>query len=105
MRKGVISTISLAAIAALFLAGCSGQPLNKREKGTLLGGGLGAATGAIIGAAVGAPGAGAGIGGGFGALTGGLIGDQIMGVENRQYAMQRQLNAQRRTLRRQRRAL
>jgi hypothetical protein len=97
--KGLLVTVLL-----LSLVGCS-QPLNKREKGTLLGGGLGAATGAIVGAAVGSPGAGAAIGGGLGAITGGLIGDQIMGVENRQYAMQRQLNAQRRELRRQRRAL
>src|SRR5262249_41229488 len=90
----------IGTVLVLSLVGCS-QPLNKRERGTLLGGGLGAATGAIMGAGVGAPGAGAAMGGGFGALTGGLIGDQIMGVENRQYAMQRQLNAQRRTLRRQ----
>jgi len=41
-------------------SGCS-QPLNKREKGTLVGGGLGAATGAIVGAAVGAPSASAAI--------------------------------------------
>jgi len=94
----------LGIFLVLCLVGCS-QPLNKREKGTLFGGGLGAATGAIIGSAVGAPGAGAAIGGGLGAVTGGLIGDQIMGVENRQYAMQRQLNTQRRELRRQRRAI
>src|SRR5215470_4155536 len=92
----------LVTVLLLSLTGCS-QPWNKREKGTLLGGGLGAATGAIIGAAVGAPGAGAAIGGGLGAVTGGVIGDQIMGVENGQYAQQSQLNAQRRELRRQRR--
>jgi hypothetical protein len=42
------------------LTGCS-QPLNKREKRTLVGGGLGTATGAIVGAAIGAPSAGAAI--------------------------------------------
>src|SRR5262245_25967155 len=89
----------LVSVLLLTVVGCS-QPLNKREKGTLFGGGLGAATGAIVGAAVGAPGAGAAIGGGLGALTGGVIGDQIMGIENRQYAQQRQLVAQRRELRR-----
>ena len=57
MRKGITSTILVAVAAAFIVAGCSGQPLSTREKGTLLGGGLGAATGAIIGAAVGAPGA------------------------------------------------
>lgn len=49
MRKGAISTVLMAVAAVLFIAGCSGQPLSTREKGTLLGGGLGAATGAIIG--------------------------------------------------------
>ena len=61
MRKGVISTILVAVAAALLVAGCSGEPLSTREKGTLIGGGVGAATGAIIGAAVGSPGAGAAI--------------------------------------------
>src|SRR5581483_7594442 len=41
MRKGTVVTILLAAAGALLLAGCSGQPLSTREKGTLLGGGLG----------------------------------------------------------------
>ena len=50
MRKGITSTILMAVAAAFIVAGCSGQPLSTREKGTLLGGGLGAATGAIIGA-------------------------------------------------------
>lgn len=86
------------------VTGCS-QPLNKREKGVLVGGGLGAATGAIIGAAVGAPGAGAAIGGAVGAVGGGIIGDQFQGVENRQNYQQAQINAQQRELRRQRREL
>ena len=100
------SRLQIGIVIALLvvLTGCS-QPLNKREKGTLLGGGLGAATGAIVGAAVGAPGAGAAIGGGLGALTGGIIGDQILGIENRQYAQQQQINSQGREIRRQRREI
>src|SRR5579864_7580877 len=70
MRKGVVTTILVAVAAALLVAGCSGEPLSTREKGTLIGGGLGAATGAIIGAAVGAPGAGAAIGGAIGGVGG-----------------------------------
>jgi type II secretory pathway component PulM len=46
------TAIVLAAAIALVTAGCAGEPLTTREKGTLLGGGLGAATGAIVGAAV-----------------------------------------------------
>src|SRR3989442_11773074 len=61
-RKGVLAVAALVLVAAFGLAGCSGQPLSTREKGTLGGGVLGAGTGAIIGAAVGAPGAGAAIG-------------------------------------------
>src|SRR5215831_18287237 len=94
----------LVLTLVIVLSGCS-QPLNKREKGVLVGGGLGAATGAIIGAAVGSPGAGAAIGGAMGALGGGIIGDQFQGIENRQNYQQAQLNAQRREIRRQRRAI
>ena len=83
---GVVLALTFA------LGGCS-QPLNKREKGALVGGGLGAATGAIIGAAVGSPGAGAAIGGALGAGGGALIGDQIQGQENRQTEQQRQNSA------------
>jgi hypothetical protein len=43
------TAIVLAAAIALVTAGCAGEPLTTREKGTLLGGGLGAATGAIVG--------------------------------------------------------
>jgi len=98
-RVGIVALLVLTSVA-----GCS-QPLNKREKGTLIGGGLGAATGAIIGSAVGSPGAGAAIGGAIGAVGGGIIGDQFQGVENRQNAQQAQLNAQRREIRRQRREI
>lgn len=99
VRSGIILFLLLTLVA-----GCS-QPLNKREKGVLVGGGLGAATGAIIGAAVGAPGAGAAIGGAMGALGGGIIGDQLQGVENRQNYQQAQINAQNREIRRQRREI
>jgi osmotically inducible lipoprotein OsmB len=59
----------------LAVAGCSGEPLTTREKGTLIGGGAGAAGGALVGAAVGAPGAGAAIGGVGGAAAGYAIGN------------------------------
>lgn len=85
----------------IVFSGCS-HPLNKREKGVLVGGGLGAATGAIIGAAVGSPGAGAAIGGAVGALGGGIIGDQLQGQENRQAAQQREIDQQNRELKKQR---
>jgi outer membrane lipoprotein SlyB len=98
-RKANLGIIILMLVA--FVCSCS-QPLNKREKGVLVGGGLGAATGAIIGAAVGAPGAGAAIGGAVGAVGGGIIGDQLQGVENRQNAQQAQLNQQQRQIQRQR---
>ena len=87
VQGGVVVLLGLMVV----LGGCS-QPLNKREKGALVGGGLGAASGAIIGAAVGAPGAGAAIGGAVGALGGGLVGDQLQGQENRQNYQQHQLN-------------
>jgi hypothetical protein len=63
MRNRRVAILALALVAMVLGAGCSGQPLSTREKGTLGGAGIGAAGGAIIGAAVGAPGAGAAIGG------------------------------------------
>lgn len=99
VRKACLSVIILMLVAVV--SSCS-QPLNKREKGVLVGGGLGAATGAIIGAAVGAPGAGAAIGGAVGAVGGGIIGDQLQGVDNRQNAQQAQIDQQQRQLQRQR---
>jgi uncharacterized protein YcfJ len=102
MAMGKTARIGIVgALLLLFIAGCS-QPLNKREKGALVGGGLGAATGAIIGASVGNPLAGAAIGGALGAAGGGIIGDQLQGVENRQNAQQAQIDAQQREIRRQR---
>ena len=100
LRKTCLSVIILMLIA-IVISGCS-QPLNKREKGVLVGGGLGAATGAIIGAAVGAPGAGAAIGGAVGAVGGGIIGDQLQGVDNRQNAQQTQIDQQQRQIQQQR---
>ncbi len=73
--KGIVGAGVLALAALIFLAGCSGQPLTTREKGTAVGGVLGAGTGAIIGAAIGAPGAGAAIGGALG-LAGGALNRQ-----------------------------
>ena len=71
MRKGFITIItSLALAGALLLAGCSGDPLSTREKGTIGGTALGAGAGAIVGAAVGHPLAGAAIGGVMGGGTG-----------------------------------
>jgi osmotically inducible lipoprotein OsmB len=67
---------ALVLIVTLFgLIGCSGEPLSRREKGTLLGGALGAGGGALVGAAVGHPGAGAAIGGVGGAVAGYAIGN------------------------------
>jgi uncharacterized protein YcfJ len=102
MRKGAISTVLLAVAAVLFIAGCSGQPLSTREKGTLLGGGLGAATGAIIGAAVGAPGAGAAIGGALGGIGGFAVGNSMQNNEVQQQQTQNQIQQQQQELEQQR---
>jgi len=50
MRRNSIVTAALALIALFAVAGCSGQPLSTREKGTLGGAGIGAVAGAIVGA-------------------------------------------------------
>jgi hypothetical protein len=99
IRAGVV------VVASVFVLGGCSQPLSKREKGTLLGGGLGAATGAIIGAAVGNPGAGAAIGGALGAGSGALVGDQFQGQEYRQAEQQRQIEQQNLEIQRQRQEL
>src|SRR3989442_15571354 len=75
--KSTLAGTALAVVLALLMAGCSGQPLNEREKGALAGGVLGAGTGAIIGSAVGNPAAGAAIGGGMGALGGAVVGNEL----------------------------
>jgi outer membrane protein OmpA-like peptidoglycan-associated protein len=94
----------LVPVVILLLAGCS-QPLNKREKGVLVGGGLGAATGAIIGAAVGNPGAGAAIGGALGAVGGGVVGDQLQKRENVANEQQQVIDQQKQELARNRELL
>jgi phage tail tape-measure protein len=76
-------TLTLAGAAVIAIAGCYGQPLSTREKGTLAGGAIGAGSGAIVGAAVGAPLAGAAIGGVVGAGTGMAIGNSMQNHENR----------------------
>jgi osmotically inducible lipoprotein OsmB len=77
-------TLTLAGVAVIAIAGCYGQPLSTREKGTLAGGAIGAGSGAIVGAAVGAPLAGAAIGGVVGAGTGMAIGNSLQNNENHQ---------------------
>lgn len=72
-------------IFCILIAGCSGEPLTTREKGTLIGGGAGAAGGALIGGAVGHPGAGAAIGGVGGAATGYAIGNHEQNEQGRGY--------------------
>jgi uncharacterized protein YcfJ len=103
-RKSIVmATLALAALFAI--AGCSGQPLSTREKGTLGGLGIGAVTGTIIGAAVGAPGAGAAIGGAIGGVGGYAVGNEMQNrqIANRQtehqiQSQQRQIEEQRRQL-------
>src|SRR6266849_6431499 len=95
--------LALVGFVTLILAGCSGQPLSTREKGTLAGGILGAGTGAIIGSAVGAPGPGAAIGGGLGALTGGIIGNELQNREVVEAQTQSQVSYQQREIEQRRR--
>jgi hypothetical protein len=80
--KKIAATIGAVALAAS-VAGCYGQPLSTREKGTLIGTGVGAAGGAIVGSAVGAPAAGALIGGAAGGATGFAVGNHIQNEQNR----------------------
>ncbi len=76
------TTIIGAVTLTASLAGCYGQPLSTREKGTLVGTGVGAAGGAVVGAAVGAPLAGAAIGGVAGGATGFAVGNHIQNERN-----------------------
>ncbi len=76
---------ALIIAITLSVAGCSGEPLSTREKGTLIGGAAGAGGGALIGSTVGAPGAGAAIGGVAGAGAGYLIGNHEQNQEDRRY--------------------
>src|SRR5690349_2949721 len=101
-NQGRLVTLAVALIASLALAGCSGQPLSTREKGTLGGGVLGAGAGAIIGAAVGSPGAGAAIGGALGAGTGYVVGNSMQNNENAHPQPQGQIQQQQQELENQR---
>jgi osmotically inducible lipoprotein OsmB len=107
-RKSNIRSMAVAALvvgSAFTLAGCTGQPLSTREKGTLGGGVLGAGTGAIIGAAVGHPGAGAAIGGALGAGTGYVVGNAMQNQEVTSQQQQGQMQYQQREIQSQRRQI
>jgi osmotically inducible lipoprotein OsmB len=89
VRKSSVGAFALTMLVAI--AGCSGEPLSTREKGTLLGGALGAGGGALVGSAVGHPGAGAAIGGVGGAAAGYGIGNHMQDREDAdQYYRQRE---------------
>lgn len=105
MRVRHRGSFAVIAFTVLLFAGCSGQPLTTREKGTIAGGVLGAGTGAIIGAAVGHPGAGAAIGGGIGALGGALIGNELQNREIEEHRLQHQVASQNSQLEQQRRQI
>ena len=94
MRNRKIAIAAVALIAIVMGAGCSGQPLSTREKGTLGGAAIGAGTGAIIGAAVGAPGAGAAIGGALGGVTGYAVGNHMQNTEDANAQTQQQVESQ-----------
>jgi hypothetical protein len=80
-NKRFATAVAAMTLTAM-LAGCSGEPLSTREKGTFIGTGVGAAGGAIVGSAVGAPLAGAAIGGVAGGATGYAIGNHIQNQRN-----------------------
>jgi uncharacterized protein YcfJ len=104
-NRGLTAAAAIVLVGAFALAGCSGQPLSTREKGTIGGGVIGAGTGAIIGAAVGAPGAGAAIGGALGAGTGYVIGNALQNQEITSQQQQGQISYQQRELQSQRRQI
>jgi hypothetical protein len=83
LKRLLIGSVVAVMIAAI--AGCAGEPLSTREKGTLLGGAAGAGAGALIGSTVGHPGAGAAIGGAGGAVTGYAIGNHMQNEQDRGY--------------------
>ena len=80
-----VRVLLLSTIMFVTVAGCGGEPLSTREKGTLIGGGAGAVGGALIGSAVGHPGAGAAIGGLGGAATGYAIGNHEQNEQDSRY--------------------
>ena len=75
--KKALTGVFGAMVLAATLAGCYGEPLSTREKGTLIGTGVGAAGGAVVGSAVGHPLAGAAIGGVAGGVTGYAVGNHV----------------------------
>ncbi len=108
IMQSVASKLIAVAVVLVMLfavAGCSGQPLSTREKGTGIGAIAGAATGAIIGAAVGAPGAGAAIGGALGAGGGFLIGNALQNQQVQTQQTQTQIQSQQREIEQQRREI
>ena len=105
LRSGMTVMGALSLVTTLVLAGCSGQPLSTREKGTLGGGVLGAGSGAIIGAAVGHPGAGAAIGGVLGAGTGYVVGNSLQNQEVSSQQQGNQIEYQQREIQSQRRQI
>lgn len=85
MNRNKIGAFILAGAMLVSVAGCSGEPLTTREKGTLIGGAVGAGGGALVGSAVGAPGAGAAIGGVGGAVAGYAIGNHMQNEQDDYY--------------------
>jgi hypothetical protein len=83
LRRSIATLLAAAMLVAV--AGCAGQPLSTREKGTLIGGVGGAGAGALIGSMVGHPGAGAAIGGIGGAAAGYGIGNNMQNEQNERY--------------------
>src|SRR5467141_832841 len=98
MRKSMGVVMCLALAGTLVFAGCSGQPITTREKGTLGGTALGAGGGALIGAAVGHPLAGAAIGGVLGGGTGYLAGNSLQNEEHHQRQIEAELAEQQREI-------
>jgi phage tail tape-measure protein len=85
MNRKRVGALVIAGAMLASIAGCSGEPLSTREKGTIIGGVAGAGGGAIIGSAVGAPGAGAAIGGAGGAVAGYAIGNHMQNEQDDDY--------------------
>src|SRR5690348_15457009 len=104
-KRGTSAVAVLVVVGALAIAGCSGQLLSTREKGTLGGGVLGAGAGAIIGAAVGHPAAGAAIGGALGAGTGFAVGNAMQNQEVTSQQQQSQISYHQREIQTQRRQI
>jgi phage tail tape-measure protein len=92
MRNGWIPTIALALAAIFLVAGCSGEPLSEREKGTGVGALVGAGTGAIIGAAV----------GGLGAAGGFAVGNEMQNQNAQNQQTQGQIEQQQQEIEQQR---